>query len=424
MLRHTLSLLAIAIAIPCLGAAETPNTPEWTLCQLIEQAQHCNGDVAAAHSEVCAYESGLWEGLASYSPSIGATTGSVKEDIDVRNESYGFGYLYANWNLFRGGADRARLCERQVQHLRAQHALCATLKQVSYKVARAYYELLYLEQAIAHHTDALDAGQHYIKIANRKQESGLTTELDVVEFELQGEEMRAERDALEGEASAARELLAALIGDCAFDTTLAPATLNASISEDDPCTLLEIARCHRDDWRDAVLAESEERHRTQQAFGEFLPSVDIYASYGTEPNIDADRGHGGKAMVSVTVPIFSGGARYRRHQQSRRLVNAACHRAEQIERTVFGEIKAAASRLATAHRKYEAVQRRKAVIERYWTMTRDEYQRGVRNSADLANAASQFTHWRVQMAAAERDLALADVAMSAALGKGYCEGAI
>ena len=87
---------------------------------------------------------------------------------------------------------------------------------------------------------------------------------------------------------------------------------------------------------------------------------------------------------------------------------------QNIDNKILVEIQAALNTLKMQQEHLEAEQAIAEKNEKYWTMTKEEYQKGVKNSPDLASAADRALQSNVRILALKRDIsqAMLDIALA------------
>ena len=272
-----------------------------SLDDLIDIAMCNNPEIMAAEEELASAKASRKQQYGSFHPQVSFESGKAFEDLNVRNENYEYGYLQTKWNLYRGGRDRASIRISSSEQKVSQSSLCQLRNDIAYQVSWIYYDLLYLNGALQLFDNTINASKSYCEIAQRKFEKGITSEVDLIEFELQEESLTAARRGLETTRQRQLNRLHLLLGCIPEDINLELAgDFVISDQVEDVCHLYERALCQRYDRSMATEYLKILREKYNQACGEQLPSLDLLSTYGKEPDILADRGLGTKIYLHLS----------------------------------------------------------------------------------------------------------------------------
>jgi len=413
MTKHTFAVIftlllwhSISMAMPSPRTLET----------MVDQALCCNKDLQAKAKNLQAACEKVHEKYGAFAPRISLETGAFQENLNVREDAYSYGYLEAQWNLFRGGHDVSQLETSRIQYLMAHHELEKAKKELSYEVAKEFYHLLHLSKAIDLVSQAVHANAQYADIASKKWNSGLTTEVDVIEFQLQKDQLDTEQVLLHKELVLHQIQLAQYL-DCLQE---APHIMVVGdfpkLQILDISSLAHQAFCQRND-KELSSLEVHLRHAAYcSSRSELLPSVDMIAAYGKEPDSKEERGTGTKISLNISVPLFDGLSAYRRKRETCHKVREAVLADESLRNIIHAEVATAVNKLELLRCRLEAEERQEKIAERYWLLTKEEYSRGTKNSPDLASAIERLLHSRLQKVSLSKDYALAFVDLLSVTG--------
>jgi len=387
-----------------------------TLQDYTEQALCNNPSIGAQSKATQAACERSWATYGPFLPGVNFEGGGVHEDTKVYEDTYRYAFLEGRWNLYRGGGDWAHMRASERRFSLAKLELSRMRKALTQDVATAFYNLLYLKQAHNLYQKVIDGNDEYMEIAKRKWKSGLTTEVDVLEFDLQKDRYLIDQRYIDEQQFSHKENLAQLIS-CA--TCPEDIDVEGSFPEEhtvDLCQAKEQALSCRDDYLQSCLHTAIAKDEACIARSDLLPSIDLIATWGTEPHRRNDRGNGGKVMLNFSVPLFHGGQRWRHWRSAKAHERQSCCTYRDDKNRLITEVATIVNRLDVIARQLHSEQKRKTTLTDYLSMTREEYSRGTKNSPDLAGAAERLLNSSLRVISLRRDYALALADLATATG--------
>lgn len=386
------------------------------LPDLMQRALDHNADLEAARKRVNAASAEAWQQLAAFQPEVSAESGWVNEDLDVSKDNYLYAYLEGRWNLYRGGYDCAELNIRKGAHHIAYLEYEKQRKALLRNVWREFTQLLYYQELARIMDDALKVNAQHKSMAQKKKGSGLATETDVMEFELYKSELESEMRCNLKEMHQHRHAIALLLGAPEEGCKFSVEGDFTEIHDSDYCQLYQDALRLREDKRqleEAICINGEQR---KQSWSAFRPKVDLRASWGKEPAEEEDRGFGSIVELSVSIPLYDGRSGYNKRQAICSERQALYNENLQLERSVYAELGTLMCRLELLKEKIDVALQRLDKIQGFWTLTQEEYNRGVRGSMDLAAASDRRLRLQIEILSLRRERTLAIIDLSAAIG--------
>ncbi|MCB1134816.1 MAG: TolC family protein [Chlamydiia bacterium] len=386
------------------------------LKQLIDEALHHNCGIRALCQSAAAAQLECDAQYGAFQPQLYYQGGTTREDLNRRSDSYQYGYVGADWNLYRGGADHAEL-----RRLRALSAIsCLDVederRSIAREVAHYYYEILYCTRALELFGSELSANVDYHASADRKWQAGLTSEVDQLEFDLREAELRGQRKRIQGDLVNAQQQLYTLIACPDFEADMELKGDFCRVRSFDLCKLYQCAISQRIEksrvcYEQRALYQDVVQQRARQ-----LPSIDLHTTYGTEPDLQDERSQGWKCHIEVTVPLWDGMTAYNKTRAAKTRARAQEYADCQLDHNIHRELTASLSRLDLLADCLQLEEGRLRKLEDYWTKTEDAYSRGVMNSPDLAGAAERLLESRLHILQLKRDYAFTLIDLSAAVG--------
>jgi multidrug efflux system outer membrane protein len=325
------------------------------------------------------------------------------------------------WGRTRRGVEAARadLASQEA----AQRAVVLSLVS---DVATGYLSLLELDQERAIAERTLASRQATLALARQRFAQGLTSELDVRQFEAQVAVPAATLAQTERLRAVQEHQLSLLMGQPPARVPrggpLAAAVMALEVPDSLPASLLE----RRPDVLQAERAYAAATARIGVAQAARLPSISITGSYGSQAaragDLFGNNAEIYQALAGVSVPLFTGG----------RLVNetrAARARAEQAraqyEQSVLVALREASDALAgvrTARDQVAAQQTQAQALRRALRLAELRYQTGVSDYLEVLEAQRGLFDAELGLSQAQLRQLAAAVELYRALGGSWLPG--
>jgi len=368
-------LLTLALACPA-PARQSPQPPAPTALSLDDAVRlglernpslrQAGFDVDAARAR--ALQAGLYPN---------PTVGVLGEEIGRRGGIYTLPQvsqeLVTADKLGLGRAVADRQADQAVLALERQRLALLT------SVRQAYFEALAAQRRVEALGELVRLADEALTNAERLRQVQRLAELDVLQFRVERDRLRADLDAAERELPAARRRLAAAVGVA----DLPPAPLAGSLEgplpdyDFDRARALVVAGHPEARSADVGVARAQIALRREEA--EVVPNVTVSGGYQRNAN---ERENEGRFEVSVPVPLWN------RNQGNVRAAQAEVGRAVAEAERVRLDL---AGRLATAYGRYAAARGR---AERYRGDVLPAARRGYALSLE-AFQGGQFEYLRV-----------------------------
>jgi len=359
----------------------------------------------------------------AYLPNVTGTLGvqrsNARNTIAPGNRDLATGSLSFNYLLLDAGGRDAALDQARDALLAADWTHDATLQAVLQSTTDAYFGLFAAEEAVAAAIAATRASQQSLDAARGRQAAGAATRADVLQAQTAMSQARLTQTQAEGDAAAARGVLANRMGLPASRLLkiTPPADLEARrLAEAAVDRLIDAALLRRPDIlaADAQVRSAEASVRVQESASQ--PSVSATGNLsGTSVNPGLET-RTGVVGLSLTVPIFTGyqlSYRIRAAQERveqrladrdrlRNDVGLEVWQAYQTVRTQGESLGAAADLVASATESYE--------------LALGRYRAGAGTLADLMNAQSALASANLQRIQARFRWNVAKVTLAKAVG--------
>jgi len=292
------------------------------------------------------------------------------------------------------------------------------------EVATAYFDLRASDLNLAIARRTLDSRQETLRLARRRLEQGLISELDVRQFEAEVASPAASVADFQREVVQQENALSVLIGHTpgviARGRSLTEMAALIPIPVGVPSALL----ADRPDVRSAEARLRAATARIGVAEAARLPTFTITGQYGTQ-STDLSRWFASgtniwQTFVGVSIPLFTEG------RPGGEQVNVARARAEQArsqyEQTVLvavREVEDALVGLRTAQDRAAAQQGQVVALRRALELANMRYQNGVSSYLEVLDAQRGLFSAELSLTQAERDQLVAAVQLYKAVGAGW-----
>ncbi|MCS6953148.1 MAG: TolC family protein [Bryobacterales bacterium] len=298
----------------------------------------------------------------------------------------------AAWRRYQAVRETARAARAEEEAVR---------DAVAREVALLYLALLRAEARLEAARANVRLAERLLDLARNQKAAGTGTGIEVTRAEVQLANERQQALAAELETRRARLELLRAIG-LALDTPVAPASSLEYVPppEVDLAALREAALRTRADYRAQLLREESARLAASGAAAERLPSVAAFADYGSLGTSLANSLPTRVYGLAVRVPLFDGGLREARRQESRSLYEQERIRTAELRRQIELDIRLAADALASALEQVKVAGEGLGQTLRELEQAERRYRAGVAASLEVTDAQTRLARARENRVAA------------------------
>lgn len=399
--------------------ADHSNEGTHTLESLIKEAESNNLELKKSEQMVQSLE---WEGYAKrgqFFPAFSLEGGQLFAKHEEEKASGHFLFGKAEWNLYRGGFDRAQIQKAQLSLDLERKKLQFTKSKIRNEVSKHYYELLFILEGLSLKERALAMNDEQMKLARTKKNSGFTSQADVIEFELRNAMLQSDLLLLKQDREQKSKELA-------FDLGLKPTQAILSIKghlHRDPTKLDQAKLLEQLKLNNISIIESESIYQGSEwdkksNFAEYLPRFDIEAQYGRlasdELVYPGDTNY--SVMLKVSIPLFSGLETVYSQRALNSLLQAQRYEVLNQNRSLELELENILDSITMLNQRLDIEEKNLSLSEEYYKITLAEYKRGVKNSPDMVGASERLLDARIRNLEFRRDLLLALLRASELVG--------
>ncbi len=331
-------------------------------------------------------------------PQLSLETGIGSEklkDNDFETDKGSYGFLLGKLNLYRGGKDSIQLQKIEVKidisklekEIKTRNLNIEVVKKLS------LIELINKKNQLIE--NELRDSKTQQGMAKKKVDAGLTTSVDLLDFELKKNMLTNETDKNNLEKEELQRELVNLNGGTEIQRMLEEISLSTELNyEKSPSLILA---------KKQIELSSFDKNEVK---AEYLPSVDLEAKWGQltpqSKFFSADKEH--QVALNISIPLFSGLSTEKKMQQ-------AVLESTQRTREARQEELEANSKYAIAQKKIELIKKTITILERslsqaqkYKDLTIGEYKRGVKNSPDVISASDKKFELEQKLLEAKNEL--------------------
>lgn len=335
-----------------------------------------------------------------------------------RQNSYSLG-LNASQVLFAGGRIRSSIDAAQSGVEAAQANLTQAEAQTRLQVRDAYYQTLLAREMVTIADSALQQAERFLEEERLRFETGQTSELDVLNAEVELENLRPQLVQAHNAADAAALNLKRLVNIPLEQPLRLTTQLHLPPEEElaQP-TLLPEARVLREATlraAEAQVAVGEEQVDIEQSA--YLPSISVNTSYGQQLyaadifSFQGDWTPNWTAGLSISVPIFNGLQRRAQVGQAQAQLSTARLQRTQQEEAVQLQYQQALNEKERAATLIQARQRTVDQAQRVYELTVLRYEQGRTTQLAVSDARLSLLQARSNLVQALSDYYTAETVL-------------
>ncbi|HEV7366024.1 MAG TPA: efflux transporter outer membrane subunit [Gemmatimonadales bacterium] len=401
------------------------------LRKLVETALRENRDVRVASATIDEFRAQYGVAKGDFFPQVtlNAQGGRIKSPIANPGALGTFSYnqlqATANlsweldfWGRIRRSTEAARndlLAQRENQR--------AVLLTLVGDVANSYLLLRQLDLALEISQRTLAANRETFRLARRRFDQGLISELDVRQFESEVASPAVSVALLEGQITQTENQLSLLVGSnprsIPRGRPLTEVLGDLTVPSVIPSALLE----RRPDVRQAEASLHAATARIGAAKGDLFPKFMVTGDYGTfSSNADdlfKQKNEIYQILGGVSMPIFTGGKVGKRVAVARARAEQSRYSYEQTVLTALREVEDALAGVRASRNQVAAQQTQVDALRRALRLAELRYQSGASSYLDLLDAQRSLFGAELSLAQVEGQQATAAVTLYRALGGGW-----
>lgn len=390
-----------------------------TLEQAKQIAIDRNPGLAAVRAQIDAAKARYGRAYNSFYPKLETKLGSEQNIVSKEEQSSTFGYLLANWNIYRGGLDVGGATIASLDAKKSELDYEIKRLAIENQVEDVFSNILFLRDlaAIKHRFIEINIDQQ--SRARQIFSRGGGSESDIVEFDLKNSTLNSELAQIEQDYRGYVVRLKSLLGeDIAKNPTptgeLPHQHLQSSLSDYINQTLSDVPQV-----KASALNLDIATHRAAAVKGRWLPQLDVQGKFGALPLSEGgERGKMGTSVALVaTWEIFAG---FDSVYEAKERIAEKSHADWQLKDTIkelLADLETRYGELITIQTRADLEKDNIRLSKRYYDLVFADFKRGYKNSADFSAAAQAWYDAEVQRKRLDLEFTQKKIALEQRLGK-------
>ena len=346
-----------------------------------------------------------WSALTKFGPKINAgvsynhveTTTQYYDNpnlaiLDAQNANLSLNQPLIDFTFFPA----FKLGKLTVQSNRLQYQL--TIRNVLFGVAKAYYEVLKQQQIVLLDKNTLELASSQLQLSQNQYDAGAVSKVDILRAQSSVEGARqvliVDQNILESDRNTLANTLNLHGGERAFEVEQpADAVGHVGSFEEN----LAEAYAGREDYKISAIAIQQSREQKNQVLGQYAPTAGVQF---TQNWADSREGPGSQAwagLVSVQVPIFTGGQREIDLRNARLNIDESKVNFETTQKTVETDVNTTWLQVETLRQTIVSVKAQVKADEQNYQDLQNQYEAGAATSLDTQNALIQLAKSRTNL---------------------------
>jgi outer membrane protein len=419
-MRRSLFLAAALAALS--GAAQAE-----TLTDAMRQALETNPTIEARRSRLDATREALPQARADILPSVSLSAGATSSrrdggGVESDDESWSAS-ASASQLLFASGAVAAGTRQAKAQILGAEADYVSAVQQLLLDVTSAYAGLREAQAIVAARTKTAENLERQRRFAKARFDAGVATKTDLAQAEARLAQARTQLIQAQGALVAANETYRRIVGATAAALEPAPRVENLPPSLDEALALAVRQSPTLVSARAAEAAADASVFASRAARGPRLSleaGRSLSGAFGDEEETfvgaNDDTSTSDSVGLRFSLPLFTGGAASSRTRQQLALRTAAGLDRAAVERALRESVTTAFTGVDTARAAYLSAQEQVTAAETAYRGVTLEQEVGLRANIEVLDQENDLLTARLALAAAERELAIAERRLLLAVG--------
>jgi multidrug efflux system outer membrane protein len=397
---------------------------------LIDTAVHNNRDVRVAIATIAEFRAEYGVTKGAYYPQITGLVNVGREKVQIlpgQSIAFNVAQITANlqWELDFWGRLRRNSQAARAEYLSSEEGRRSVILTLVSDVATGYLQLRELDLDLEISRRTLASRQETLKLALRRYQQGLISELDVRQFESEVDNSAVAIADFQRQIAQQENALSVLVGH-------APAPIARGQSLTDvlgtfvlPTELPAELIARRPDVRQAEEALVAANARVGASEAALLPTVSLTSQYGSQSDklnhVFQKNGEIYQVFGGISIPLFRGGALRNEVRASRARADQARFSYEQATLVARREAEDAFVGVRTSRDQAVAQQRQVDALRRAFDLANRRYQNGVSSYLEVLDAERNLFNSELALTQAQRQELVSGVQLYKALGGAWMD---
>jgi outer membrane protein len=434
-MKGTLPFLAVGLVV-CVPPGMAQNVMQLSLKRAVDIALTPEGSarVALAEQSVRVSETHVSQARSAFLPTVDGSVNERSQTVNLHTFGFNFDFpgfaipsVVGPFSIFdaRASAQLTLLDFSTIRKLRASRTGLEAAKadlnvakdQVSEQVARAYLASLREDSALETARANVDLSEALERLSQSQKDAGTGTGIEVTRAQVQLANDRQRLTVAENNRRrAVLQLLRAMGLNLDMDVELTDKLSYQAVDTGAVEALLETARKGRSDLKAQQQHQQTAQMNYSAVEAERLPSVSGFGDYGTIGNeiVGAHPTH--TIGVQLKVPLFDGGRRASRRQESLVQVREEEIRTRDLGLQVELDVRLALDSLHSADSQVQTAGQGLTLAQSELEQAQRRYQAGVTNSLEVTDAQTRLDRARANQIDALYNYNLSRLELATATG--------
>ena len=299
-----------------------------------------------------------------------------------------FLFLGSKFNLYRGGRDSGLNNKNFLELSSKKIEFEIKKRELNISSFRIFSEINLITKEIKLIEGELDNNKSQQKMAKKKLDAGLTSSIDLIDFDMKNDSISNEVEILVLKRETLQREFLSLSGR-SVETDEVETILNSISSSG-----IDITKVNYENSPKLLLLKKQidlSSINQESVKGEYLPSIDVEAKWGhispQEKFSNSPREH--QAAVSITLPLFNGFSTDYKFQQSIIESTQIKRELNQLEKDLKSMNDLELKKVELSKKILTSLNHSLSQSIKYKDLTINEYKRGIKNSSDIISASDK-----------------------------------
>jgi multidrug efflux system outer membrane protein len=397
---------------------------------LIDTAVKNNRDVRVAIATINEFRAEYGVSKGAFYPQINGVVNAGREKIVIvpgENEAFNAIQVTANlqWELDFWGRIRRNTQAAKAEYLASEEGRRSVVLTLVSDVATAYLQLRELDLDLEISQRTLASRQETLKLALRRYQQGLISELDVRQFESEVDNSAVSIADFQRQIAQQENALSVLVGHSPTAVTRGESLTDVLGTFVIPTEIPADLIARRPDVRQAEEAYVAANARVGAATAALLPTFSVSSQYGRQGDKFNDTFNSNGEIYQIfgglSIPLFRGGALKNELTATRARSEQARFAYEQATLVARREAEDAFVGVRTSRDQAVAQQRQVDALRRAFDLANRRYQNGVSSYLEVLDAERNLFTSELALTQAQRQELVSGVQLYKALGGAWVE---
>lgn len=399
--------IAIVLVCACLAAHSgmaAENVRAISLEQAYDRTLASDQSIRIAYTEIRKANLLPWSALTKFGPRVTGTysynhvettthyINPTLSVLDARNATATLNQPLLDFTFFPAFS----YGKLTVRSNRLQYRL--TIRNVLFGVAKAYYEVLKQQKIVLLDKNTLELAGNQLQLSQNQYDAGAVSQVDVLRAQSSVDSAQqvliVDQNLLEFNRNTLANTLN-LHGNARNFEVVQPADAPEPIRSFEKN--LALAYAGREDYKISAIAIDQSKEQRNQVIGQYAPTASAQFTQNWSEKRDAPGADAWGAVVSVQIPVFTGGQREIDLLTANLNIDEARTNLETTEKTVESDVKATWLQVESLRQTIESLKSQVKADEQNYLDLQNQYEAGATTSLDTQIALIQLTNSRTSL---------------------------